>query len=236
VTQIAIDGPASSGKSSVGIRVAASFGYGFLDTGLLYRAVTRAALDGGVLGAAGALLEVPATISAGDAEKLVQLAHLADVDLESGSATIVVDGRPFEASELEGGDVERAVAAIAAIPEVRAALRTVQRETAMRGGVVLAGRDIGTVVYPEAQHKFFLDASAETRALRRAIQRGFAEGSDEHQEALRSLIARDREDRGRLVAPLRAADDAHLIETDSLTLDSVVDQIVQRVRSSSHVA
>jgi len=133
VTQIAIDGPASSGKSSVGIRVAASFGYGFLDTGLLYRAVTRAALDGGVLGATGALLEGTATISAGDAEKLVQLAHLADVDLESGSATIVVDGRPFEASELEGGDVERAVAAIAAIPEVRAALRSVQREIAMRG-------------------------------------------------------------------------------------------------------
>lgn len=233
MTQIAIDGPASSGKSSVGIRVAAVFGYGFLDTGLLYRAVTRAALDCGALGAS---LERAATISAGDVEKLVQLAHLADVDLESGSATIVVDGRPFEALELEGGDVERAVAAVASIREVRAALRTVQRETAMRGGVVLAGRDIGTVVYPEALYKFFLDASAETRALRRAIQRGFVEGSDEHQEAMRSLTARDREDRGRAVAPLRAADDALLIATDSLSLDAVVGQIVQRVRSSSHVS
>ena len=236
MTQIAIDGPASSGKSSVGIRVAAAFGYGFLDTGLLYRAVTKAALDGGVTGATGAPVEVAATISAAKAEKLVQLAHLADVDLESGSAKIVVDGRPFEASELEGADVERAVATIAAIPEVRAALRAVQRETAMRGGVVLAGRDIGTVVYPEALHKFFLDASAETRALRRANQRGFAEGSDEHQEALRSLIVRDREDRGRLVAPLRAAEDALIIATDSLTLDEVVDVIVKRVRTTSHVA
>lgn len=236
MTQIAIDGPASSGKSSVGIRVAASFGYGFLDTGLLYRAVTRAALDGGVAGATLAQFEVPTSISTGDTEKLVQLARLADVDLESGSATIVVDGRTFEVSELEGGDVERAVAAIAAIPDVRAALRTVQRETAMRGGVVLAGRDIGTVVYPEAQHKFFLDASAETRALRRAIQRGFAEGSDAHQEALRSLIARDREDRSRLVAPLRAADDALHISTDTLTLEEVVERIVKRVRSSSDVA
>jgi len=236
MTQIAIDGPASSGKSSVGIRVATTFGYGFLDTGLLYRAVTRAALDGGVAGANGGSLEVTATNSAAVAEKLVQLAHLADVDLESGSATIVVDGRAFEALELEGGDVERAVAAIAAIPAVREALRTVQRETAMRGGVVLAGRDIGTVVYPEAQHKFFLDASVEKRALRRALQRGFAEGSDEHQEALRSLIARDREDRGRAVAPLRAAEDALLIATDSLSLDEVVEQIVKRVRSSSHVA
>jgi cytidylate kinase len=233
VTQIAIDGPASSGKSSVGIRVAAVFGYGFLDTGLLYRAVTRAALDAGF---SAPVLDEGAAISATESEMLVQLAHLADVDLESGSATIVVDGRHFEASELEGGDVERAVASIAALPEVRAALRTVQRETAMRGGVVLAGRDIGTVVYPESLHKFFLDASAETRALRRAIQRGFPEGSNEHQEALRSLIARDAEDRSRAVAPLRAAEDALLIATDSLSLDQVVDQIVERVRASSHVA
>jgi cytidylate kinase len=106
----------------------------------------------------------------------------------------------------------------------------------MRGGVVLAGRDIGTVVYPEALHKFYLDASAETRALRRTIQRGYLEGSDEHQEALRSLIARDAEDRNRAVAPLRAADDALLVATDSLSLDQVVDQIVERVRASSHVA
>jgi len=233
MTQVAIDGPASSGKSSVGIRVAAVFGYGFLDTGLLYRAVTRAALDAGLvssLSGQGAATGVP------ESDTLVQLAHLTDVDLESGSATIAVDGRHFETHELEGGDVERAVASIAAMPQVRAALRTVQREVAMRGGVVLAGRDIGTVVYPEALHKFYLDASAETRALRRAIQRGFPEGSDEHQEALRSLIARDAEDRNRAVAPLRAADDALLIATDSLTLDQVVDQIVVKVRASSHVA
>jgi len=233
VTQIAIDGPASSGKSSVGARVAAVIGYGFLDTGLLYRAVTRAALDARILAP---VLKEGEAASARETERLVQLAHLADVDLESGSATIVVDGRHFEASELEGGDVERAVASIAALPEVRVALRTVQRETAMRGGVVLAGRDIGTVVYPEALHKFFLDASAETRALRRAIQRGFLEGSVEHQEALRSLIARDAEDRSRAVAPLRAAEDALLIATDSLSLEQVVDLIVERVRASSHVA
>ena len=233
MTQIAIDGPASSGKSSVGIRVARVFGYGFLDTGLLYRAVTRAALDTG-LATQGS--DDGAVISALESESLVQLAHLAEVQLESGSARITVDGRHFEAPELEGGDVERAVASIAAMPNVRAALRAVQRETAMRGGVVLAGRDIGTVVYPEALHKFYLDASAETRALRRAIQRGYLEGSDEHQEALRNLIARDAEDRNRAVAPLRAADDALLIATDSLSLDQVVDQIVERVRASSHVA
>jgi cytidylate kinase len=99
----------------------------------------------------------------------------------------------------------------------------------MRGGVVLAGRDIGTVVYPEARHKFFLDASAEARALRRALQRGYTAGSAEHQEALRSLVARDQEDRTRAVAPLRAADDAELVMTDELGLEEVVALIVQKI-------
>ena len=170
MTQVAIDGPASSGKSSVGTRVAAELGYGFLDTGLLYRAVTRAALD------AGAQLDGLASadkLSTAQIEQVVQLAHLTDVDLESGGASIIVDDRNFAASELESEAVERAVAAVAALADVRAALRTIQREIAMRGGVVLAGRDIGTVVYPEARHKFFLDASAEARALRRALHDRF---------------------------------------------------------------
>ena len=100
----------------------------------------------------------------------------------------------------------------------------------MRGGVVLAGRDIGTVVYPEARHKFFLDATAEARALRRALQRGYAVDSVKHQEALRSLVARDQEDRTRAVAPLRAADDAQIIMTDDLGLADVVELIVRQVR------
>lgn len=233
MSQIAIDGPASSGKSSVGSRVAATLGYGFLDTGLLYRAVTRAAIDGGFA------VEMPQQATEKrvlDEEGLVRLARLADVVLTEGSAAIAVDGRAYVAAELEGDDVERTVATVAAIPAIRTALRSVQRETAMRGSVVLAGRDIGTVVYPESRHKFYLDASAETRALRRALQRGFAEGSHEHQEALRSLIARDREDRNRAVAPLRAAEDALLVATDALTLEQVVHEIVLRVRASSNVA
>jgi cytidylate kinase len=227
MTQVAIDGPASSGKSSVGTRVAAELGYGFLDTGLLYRAVTRAALDAGVQ--LDALTSADA-LSAAQIDQAVQLAHLTDVDLVSGGASIIVDDRSFAASELESDAVERAVAAVAALPDVRAALRTIQREIAMRGGVVLAGRDIGTVVYPEARHKFFLDASAEARALRRALQRGYAADSVEHHEALRSLVARDQEDRTRTVAPLRAADDAQIIMTDDLGLTDVVDLIVRQVR------
>ena len=129
-----------------------------------------------------------------------------------------------------------AVAAVAALPEVREALRSVQRVIAVRGGIVLAGRDIGTVVYPEARHKFFLDASVETRALRRAVQRGFAQDSEDHREIVRRLSARDLEDRTRAVAPLRAAADAAIILTDALSLEQVVQRIVESVRSSSNVA
>ena len=227
MTQVAIDGPASSGKSSVGTRVAAELGFGFLDTGLLYRAVTRASLDAGAHLDAVSNAEKPSTTQV---ELILQLAHLTDVDLESGGATISVDDRIFTASELESEAVERAVASVAALADVRAALRTIQREIAMRGGVVLAGRDIGTVVYPEARHKFFLDASAEARALRRALQRGYTAGSAEHHEALRSLVARDQEDRTRAVAPLRSADDAEIIMTDDRSLTEVVDLIVRHVR------
>lgn len=226
MTQVAIDGPASSGKSSVGTRVAAELGYGFLDTGLLYRAVTRAALNAG--SQLDALTSTNA-LTAAQIDQVVQLAHLTDVDLESGGATISVDDLFFVSSELESEAVERAVATVAALADVRAALRTIQREIAMRGGVVLAGRDIGTVVYPEAHHKFFLDASAEARALRRALQRGYVAESVEHREVLRSLVARDQEDRTRAVAPLRAADDAHIIMTDRLGLTDVVDLIVRQV-------
>jgi cytidylate kinase len=233
LTQIAIDGPASSGKSSVGARVASTLTLGFLDTGLLYRAVTRAALGAGFSCAA---LERKGGLNATEHGRLIQLARLVDVDLQHGDAVVTVDGTHFASGELEGEEVERAVAAVAALPEVREALRSVQRVIAVRGGVVLAGRDIGTVVYPEARHKFFLDASVETRALRRAVQRGFAQDSEDHREIVRRLSARDLEDRTRAVAPLRAAADAAIILTDALSLEQVVQRIVESVRSSSNVA
>lgn len=224
MTRIAIDGPASSGKSSVGGRVATALGYGFLDTGLLYRAVTHAALNQG-------LVEAPiAALVARAAPRLEKIAQIVDAELVDGDAAIVIDGRGFGAAELQSSEVEAMVPLVAALPEVRDALRGVQRRIAGRGRAVLAGRDIGTVVLPDAPHKFFLDASAEARALRRALQRGYARGSKEHAEILAALVDRDREDRSRIVAPLRAADDAVTIVTDALTLDEVVAAIVGAVQ------
>ena len=227
MTQVAIDGPASSGKSSVGSRVAAELGFGFLDTGLLYRAVTCAAID-----ADNSLDQAESGGRWTDdrIESIVALAFRTRVDIERGGAAISVDSRRFAAGELESEAVERTVATVAALSDVRAALRTIQRDAAMRGGIVLAGRDIGTVVYPEARHKFYLDASAEARALRRALQRGYEIGSSEHRDALNGLLARDREDRTRAAAPLRAADDARIIMTDDLSLADVVETIVREVR------
>lgn len=224
MTRLAIDGPASSGKSSVGGRVAAALGYGFLDTGLLYRAVTRAALNQHLVSAP------TAAVVKSVAPQLEKIAQIVDAELLEGGAAIVIDGRSYAAAELESAEVEALVPLVAALPEVRDALRGVQRRIAGRGRAVLAGRDIGTVVLPDAPHKFFLDASAEARALRRALQRGHDQGSTEHAQILAALIDRDREDRGRAVAPLRAADDAITIVTDALTLDEVVAKIVGAVQ------
>lgn len=224
MTRVAIDGPASSGKSSVGGRVASELGYGFLDTGLLYRAVTRAALDSGALSEASA-----AAVGAVGAQ-LESIASTADAELRGGSASIIIGGRSCSDAELESTDVEALVPLVAALPAVRDALRGVQRNVAARGRAVLVGRDIGTVVLPDAPHKFFLDASAEARALRRTLQRGHAEGSPEHARILAGLIERDREDRGRAVAPLRAAEDALTIVTDELALDEVVARVLAAIR------
>ena len=214
----------SSGKSSVGGRVAAAIGYGFLDTGLLYRAVTRAALDRDLVAA-------PSTAAAQSvAPQLEKIGQIVDAELVDGGAEIVIDGRTYGAAELESSEVEALVPLVAALPEVRDALRGVQRRIAGRGRAVLAGRDIGTVVLPDAPHKFFLDASAEARALRRALQRGHFEGSAEHAQILAALVDRDREDRGRPIAPLRAAEDAVTIVTDALTLDDVVTTIVGAIQ------
>ena len=228
--RIAIDGPASSGKSSVGRLVAAELGVGFLDTGLLYRAITRRAIDLGWFAAPMSAAEVAGTGYDQVRRDLTTLAQVTDAQRAGLKFDMVVDGVTLGDSQLEAADVELYVPAVASISGVRDALRAVQRGVADRGGSVLAGRDIGTVVLPDAECKIFLDATAEARAARRAEQRGFTLGSVEHQVILASLLARDAEDRARPVAPLVAADNAIVIHTDKLTLANVVQQVVAEAR------
>jgi cytidylate kinase len=228
--RIAIDGPASSGKSSVGRLVAEELGFGFLDTGLLYRAITRQAIDLGWFPVQTTAAEVAGVAYDQVRRDLTELASATDAQGSGLSFTIVVDGTPLSDAQLEAADVELYVPAVASIASVRDALRAVQRNVAARGGSVLAGRDIGTVVLPDAECKIFLDATAEKRAIRRATQRGYAVGSAEHQAILASLIARDAEDRARPVAPLIAATDAITIHTDEMALTDVVKLVVAEAR------
>ena len=209
---VALDGPASSGKSSVGIAVAQRLGLRFLDTGLIYRALTALALREGV-----APEDQPAVIA------LIPRFELAD-DGSGRLARVLVDGAD-ETDAVRSHEVDAAVSAVARQPDVRAALLGLQRRIAAPGGIVMAGRDIGTVVLPAAGLKVYLDASVGERAGRRIRERGLDPQGDEAAAVREQLRTRDAADSGRAVAPLRAAEDAVVLRTDGMGLDEVVDLV-----------
>lgn len=216
---VALDGPASSGKSSVGAAAAERLGYRFCDTGLLYRAVTWLALHRG--------------IAAGDADALVKLVdeiHLLD-DGGGRLAHVAVDDVDRTA-EVRGPEVDVAVSEFSSVAELRMALLARQRALAADGRIIMAGRDIGTVVLPDADLKIFLDASAEERARRRAEERGLTPESPEARYILAQLRRRDELDRNRAVAPLRPADDALHIVTDGNTFEQTVGAVVDAIQSA----
>jgi cytidylate kinase len=210
---VALDGPGSSGKSSVGAAVAARLGYRFCDTGVLYRALTWLALQEGVdLEDAAALVALVerVTLAPDDAGRLDR---------------VLVDGDDVTEA-VRSGDVDVHVSIVARIAEVRAALLASQRRLAAGGGIVMAGRDIGTVVLPDADVKVYLDASAEERARRRVLERGLDPDGPEAATVLEDLRRRDARDSGRAVAPLRAADDAVRIVTDGLGFEATVARVL----------
>ena len=215
---IAIDGPAASGKSTVGKRVAEKLGFLLFDTGALYRAVTLAALRRGIP------IEDEARIS--DLARTVHI-ELIPADAADGrSYTVLVDGEDVTWA-IRGEEVDARVSAVSAYPGVREALKQQQRRIARQGRVVMAGRDIGTVVFPEAPLKVYLDASPQVRAQRRCEElRARGEDAD-FEEILAAVRRRDAIDSTRTTAPLRIADDAVIIDTDHMDVDEVVDAIVQ---------
>ena len=216
---VALDGPGSSGKSSVGAAAAREVGYRFCDTGLLYRAVTWLAEARGV--------------PVDDPEGLVDL--VAGVELAEDAAgrleRVHVDGVDHTAV-VRGPAVDSAVSAVSAVPEVRAALLARQRDLAAGGGIVMAGRDIGTVVLPDADLKIYLDASVDERARRRAEERGLDPDAPAGIAILEALRRRDRLDTTRAVAPLRVAPDARVITTDGNTFEQTVDAVVGAIRDA----
>ncbi|MBN2621778.1 MAG: (d)CMP kinase [Acidimicrobiales bacterium] len=209
VKVIAIDGPAGSGKSTVARRLAARLGLEYLDTGAMYRAITFAALRRGI-----------------DPADLEPVEHLArTVDLEVSTTQVRVDG--VDATiEIRGPEVSRAVSLVAANPGVRTEMVRRQREWATeRGGGVLEGRDIGSVVFPDAALKVYLTARPEVRAERRA-----AEVSDlDYETVAADMARRDALDQGRDTAPLRLADGAFELDTSDMSVDEIVADLARRI-------
>jgi len=210
---VAIDGPAGVGKTTVGRALADRLDATFLDTGVLYRALTLAAQEAG--------------IASTDEERLAAIAERLNVQVSRPS---VDDGRDCDVRlgdrdvtrAIRSREVEAEVSAVASHPGVRSALVPAQRRAATGAAAVVVGRDIGTVIFPDALVKIYLDASPEERARRRIAQHGQGDDLGAVAEALR---ARDEQDSQRAAAPLQAADDAVHVDTDSVSIDQVVDRI-----------
>jgi cytidylate kinase len=214
---VAIDGGVASGKSAVGKRVAERLGLPFIDSGLMYRAITRLAAERG--------------IDAGDDDAVTQLARSVQLTVEGDR--VWADGVELT-DGIYDADFAQALPRISAIAGVREALVEQQRQAA-GDGVVMAGRDIGTVVFPNADHKFFLTASLDEKVRRRAAQFE-RRGERVDSEAMRREVeARDRVDTERAIAPLRPAPDAIVIDTDNLDVDQVVELIVRQVEERTRI-
>ena len=215
---IALDGPAASGKSTLGRTLADSLGYLFFDTGVMYRAVTWIALQH--------------DMNLRDESAITELAQKAQIDIRppskaDGRACDVVIADKDVTWDIRDGAVDENVSVVSAYAGVRQALSEQQRRIGLRGKVVMVGRDIGTVVLPEADLKVYLDASAEERAKRRfneIVARG--EKAD-YDEILKKVIERDRIDSTRAVAPLRPADDAVIIDSDKMNAEQVVARVME---------
>jgi cytidylate kinase len=222
---IAIDGPSGSGKSTVARGVASRLGFGYLDTGAMYRAVTWLVLDAG--------LPLDALGDAGDAlGQLLETSHL-EIATDPADRQVSIAGTDVT-EEIRGTEVTAAVSAVAATPQVRAHLSALQRRLAAEaagrsGGIVVEGRDIGTVIFPDARVKLWLTASAEARGRRRAIEH--SDGAQPQESAVEGtveqLARRDRLDSTRAASPLQCAQDAHVIDTTPMSAEQVIDAVLQ---------
>ena len=214
---IAIDGPSASGKSTVARKVAAGLGYQYVDSGALYRGIAWRATGMGA----------DASVAADVVSAMKKMAVVFFV--EAGAVRYRIDGVEPRA-EIRTERVSEQVSLVAAIPEVRARVTQWLREMTEFGNLVMEGRDIGTVVFPGAEAKFYLDASAEERARRRHAELNPAGETADVGRVMNSLKNRDQRDSGRKTAPLKLADDAQVVDTTGLSIDQVVEAILKRLK------
>jgi cytidylate kinase len=221
---IAIDGPAGSGKSTLGKLLAAHLNFLYFDTGVLYRAVTLSVIQQG--------------INVNEAEQVTHIANNIFIDVQQAqkkderNCVVMVNGEDVSLS-IYSPDVDQFVSVVAAIPDVRKTLRDQQRRIGMQGKVVMVGRDIGTVILPEADLKIYLDASVEERASRRYAER-MQQGEEVDYDSILSVLQeRDRIDSTRDIAPLKLANDAIVIDTDGLNIREVFNKLMKIVEDQS---
>jgi cytidylate kinase len=214
---IAIDGPVGAGKSTVAQRLARALGFEYVNTGAMYRAVAVAAR------AAGIDADDP------DAERKLD-ALLAGTRIDFSDGRISLDGRDISA-EIGSPEIGESASRLSTLGVVRARMRDLQRAAGARGGVVMEGRDIGTAVFPDAEFKFFLDASPEVRAERRWRELAARGVKITPEEVLAQLLERDRRDRERELAPLVPAPDAIVIDASRLGVDEVVALMAQHIKT-----
>lgn len=215
---IAIDGPAGSGKSTLGEKLAKRLGYLYFDTGVMYRAVTLAALQ--------------RDISIDNEQAVARLAEQLQIDVRQPSQPdgraydVLVDGQDITWA-IRRPEVESKVSQVSAYPGVRQSLAAAQRRIGLRGDVVMVGRDIGTVVLPEADLKIYLDASLEERARRRYREMRGRGIPAQEQAVLEAMLARDKIDSTREMSPLRAAGDAIVLDSDHLDAEQVFERVME---------
>lgn len=219
---VAIDGPVGAGKSTVAARLARELGFEYVNTGAMYRAVAIAAQAAG--------------IGAGDAQTERKLdALLGKARIEFSGGRIMLDGRDVSGA-ISDPEVSEMASRLSTLAVVRSRMRELQRAAGAQGGVVMEGRDIGTAVFPDAECKFFLDASAEVRAERRFRELSARGVAISCAEVLAQLRERDRRDSERKLAPLCAAPDAIVVDSSTLAIDEVVKLMAERVRARKSVA
>lgn len=213
---ITVDGPAGAGKSTVSKILAGRLSYVYLDTGALYRAFACKVAEEG--------------ISAGDEKRLSGLCARINVSLKNVNSDIriIVDGDDIT-ENIRSQEIGMLASKVSAVPIVRNALLSIQREAGKNGGIVAEGRDMGTVVFPDADFKFFLDASVAERSRRRFAELAARRENAEFEEVKKDLIMRDRQDSERKIAPLKPSRDSIIIDSTDMSIPNVVEEMVGHI-------
>ena len=220
---IAIDGPAASGKSTIAALLAAKLHIPYINTGNMYRAITMYALDSGI--------DLKTNCTNEAFAVLLQTLKLDYSKTVSGSYELELNGA-LPGPKLRSPEVAAFVSPVAALPVVRDWLKDLQRDFVRLGLIVMEGRDIGTVIFPDAKFKFFLTATPEERARRRLAQAGETFDGATLESVARDIAERDRIDSSRAIAPLKPAPDAEIVDTSNMTIDEVINYLTGRIKNA----